>query len=296
MRRTLIVLSIFSLLLVAPLQLSADTEGPKNGGTFVSRNCGTRVWTSPGNIQTSNDVWSQNDIDDSNFPGDCLDATNFSFSLTGCSSVSGITVEYERHMDEAGLTTIKDNTVQIIKGGSAQGTNKAKSPNWPNTDAYTTYGGASDLWGLTWACADITANDFGASMQATCGTVCEAEPDETTGALVDHVRITVDFLAGNLKLLITQRETRTLKTSWRRTNRRFARPGCRVDFIDLYRGLEELNRGEGRKMWEARPANGTSSYHKTKREARRACMFYQSFEMRARKSIYSYLSPKVQLR
>ncbi|HYG52040.1 MAG TPA: T9SS type A sorting domain-containing protein, partial [Flavobacteriales bacterium] len=75
-----------------------------------------------------------------------------------------------------------DNEVKIIKGGSITGSNMAATPAWSTTEAYTTYGGSTSLWGTTWTANDINAVNFGVALAVRV---------QNGTARVDHTRITV---------------------------------------------------------------------------------------------------------
>ncbi|MEO5643478.1 MAG: T9SS type A sorting domain-containing protein [Bacteroidia bacterium] len=76
-----------------------------------------------------------------------------------------------------------DNIVRIMKTGTPVGTNLAlTTTSWPTTEAYVTYGGPANLWGLSWTTAEVNAATFGVALSA----------QKRNGNLdVDHVRITV---------------------------------------------------------------------------------------------------------
>ncbi|MBK8340561.1 MAG: T9SS type A sorting domain-containing protein [Flavobacteriales bacterium] len=83
-----------------------------------------------------------------------------------------------------------DQFVHLLKAGSLVGNNLASGTPWPTTDAYATYGGATELWGQTWYLADINASNFGATLSALV---------QNGTARVDHMRITV-FTVSNLPI------------------------------------------------------------------------------------------------
>jgi len=56
---------------------------------------------------------------------------------------------------------VQDATVQLLKAGTAVGTNKAVASTWSTTSSTITYGSATDLWGTTWTAADLNATNFG---------------------------------------------------------------------------------------------------------------------------------------
>ncbi|KKL66712.1 hypothetical protein LCGC14_2142230 [marine sediment metagenome] len=205
MQRALVILCVLSLLLAAPLQLWAATEGPNNPATAVDdSSTGTIAWLNPTNVFTSNDSRARAPLDDSGPQSHYLKATNFSFALTGCTSVDGITVEIERSEGGLDLPVVSDAFVKIVRGGTIGGTDKAAAGAWPTTDAIQSYGGVADLWGLSWTCAQVTASNFGVAISAGCD--CGFE--EIEDARIDHMKITVTFSISGTKLLITKQETK----------------------------------------------------------------------------------------
>lgn len=76
-----------------------------------------------------------------------------------------------------------DQTVRLLKAGVITGNNYAQSGSaWTTTDTYTTYGGATDLWGTTWTETEVNASNFGAVFSASV---------QNGTARVDHMRITI---------------------------------------------------------------------------------------------------------
>ena len=84
---------------------------------------------------------------------------------------------------------LQDNTVQLLKNGSATGSNKASATTWPNTGTLSTvtYGSSTDLWGTTWTAADVNDVDFG--LRFVAKNVAAA----TSTASVDSITITVYY-------------------------------------------------------------------------------------------------------
>lgn len=83
----------------------------------------------------------------------------------------------------------KDNSVKIVKAdGSLWTVDKADLiTSWSTTDAYSVYGGDTDLWGETRTAADINDVDFGVVFSGN---------DELTRPLyVDHIRATIYYTA-----------------------------------------------------------------------------------------------------
>lgn len=108
---------------------------------------------------------------------DQLEATNFGFSIPGGYTIAGIVVEVLGFGSTAGGFPL---SVQMLKAGTLVGGNKRYS--LPiTTEAYVAGGNASDLWGTTWAPADINNTNFGVALQVT----------QPYSASIDFVRITV---------------------------------------------------------------------------------------------------------
>lgn len=161
------------------------SQGPlsPSSGTNDS-STGTFAWTGPENIVSSNNSYAS-----VNTPGQLsnyLVGSGYGFSLPDGVVILGITVEIER---KSPFSTVKDNIVKIIKGGVISGTDKADTSTiWPSGDTYKTYGGSSDLWGLTWTSGDINASNFGVALSAN-----NFSSDTGADGLVDHMRITVSY-------------------------------------------------------------------------------------------------------
>lgn len=116
-----------------------------------------------------------------------LKATNFGFAIPTDATILGVTVEVER--SSTVLSTTVDQSIKLVKGGTISGDEKAAGGTWPTTDAYATYGSATDLWGLTLTPADLNLSTFGVAIGATTGIAATAQ--------IDHVRMTVDYLGSN---------------------------------------------------------------------------------------------------
>lgn len=166
------------------------TTGPRTGGTFGNDAAvGAVAWGSPGNAALEDGVLATaalalNDVTQ------YLAATNFGFAgrIPADAAINGIAVDVVRVA--ANQTTVKDNSVRIVKGGSVAGTEQATTTAWNTlTLRHDTYGGATDLWGLSWTPADIVASTFGIALSA------KDVFDEGGGsaASIDCVYVTVYF-------------------------------------------------------------------------------------------------------
>ncbi len=167
------------------------SQGPNSGGTFANDSSyGTTAWTSPSNAAASEDSYATCTLGSFN-SSQYLKATNFGFSIPSGATIDGIVVEVELKASSSFL--INDSSVKIVKGGTIGGTDKKRSPAvfWPAVDTYITYGGASDLWGLTWTDSDINGSTFGIVFSAHVDT-----GKASITASIDHIRITVHYTTG----------------------------------------------------------------------------------------------------
>lgn len=153
-------------------------------GQSIALAGGSRHWSNPTYIYTSNNqraIAGPLSIDEYSH---WLRATNFGFTIPDGATIDGIKAEIEKSVYDFGM---EDYSVKIVKAGTEQGTDKKDLTEWPSTDTYFTYGGATDKWGLTWTSAQINASNFGVSISALYF------EDWDDDARVDHVRITVYY-------------------------------------------------------------------------------------------------------
>ncbi len=169
------------------------TNGPLNPNNSVSDGSGTVAWSSPNNVAVSDNIRSTAGSLVallSSVSTDNMYETDFGFNIPLTDNICGIQVDVERSAQ--GLivgSSIKDQTLQLIKGGSTTGSNYASGASWPSNDTYGTYGGPNDLWGTTWTPAEINAIDFGvayASVKLNAGLAALF-----LTARIDHLQITV---------------------------------------------------------------------------------------------------------
>lgn len=161
------------------------TAGPNSPGTLANdATFGVNSWSNVANAGASDDVYATS----SSMSGQStnyLKATNFGFAIDAGATINGITVGIEKKCSAGADTT--DSRVRIVKGGTIGATERASGVAWGTTDAYTTYGGSSDLWGETWTPADINATTFGVVIAGSSSNAMSRQLS------VDHIRITVDY-------------------------------------------------------------------------------------------------------
>jgi hypothetical protein len=134
----------------------------------------TTISTMPGRKRTGQLVATQFGFVSSVTPGD----------IPPTATISGIVVQVKR---KASTNKVQDFSVLIVKGGTASGTQKATAALWPAALTNATYGSSSDLWGLSWTVADITAANFGVQIQA------KGKTSNTNVAEIDNIVITVYY-------------------------------------------------------------------------------------------------------
>lgn len=167
---------------------SPTSSGPNSPGTMANdSSVGTKAWSNMDSAKISDNAYAATasilGVATSNY----LKATDFGFAIPEGSTINGITVEVEKAM--TGATSISDNAVRIVKGGTIGSTEMKAAGDWPTTDAYTTYGSSSSLWGETWTANEINGIAFGFVLSAVATGYPGIVPR------VDHIRITVNYTA-----------------------------------------------------------------------------------------------------
>ena len=160
----------------------ADTGWKSPAAVATVPRVGAVDWSDPTNVYTSNNQYATASF--SAFIGHTyyLDATDFTMGVPAGATINGVNVEVEKSASAKGVS---DETVQLIKRGTAQGENKAIPLDYPASDAYISYGGSTDMWELSLPVEDINASNFGLrfAVQGANG----------TNVSIDHIRIKVYY-------------------------------------------------------------------------------------------------------
>lgn len=166
---------------------------------------GTVAWTSPGNITADDAAFAVSTVTAANPQTHYLKASTFGFTIPTGATINGITAEVERLTESGNAPRNRDNVVQLIKGGTIQGNDKADTTtDWTLTQTIKTYGSASDLWGLSFTDADINDSAFGLAFSAKTTT-------NSRNAQVDFIRLTVTYTANfGFPFVTAQRRRRHL--------------------------------------------------------------------------------------
>lgn len=123
-----------------------------------------------------------------------ITAQGFGFAIPPGAAICGIEVQVERYA--AGLiigSSLKDNSVRLIKNGTITGADLSAGANWLGGEAIATFGSGTNQWGTSWTPADINAGNFGVAISARLSAGLAAL---FLTAHIDNIKITVyyDFL------------------------------------------------------------------------------------------------------
>jgi len=163
----------------------ADTGWLSPGTTVDVATVGTKVWNNPNNAQVSDNVYAVSFAGVGGGTSHYLKATNFGAAIPTGATIDGIVVEFERYAPIA--NKVSDFRIYVGKTGGGFGDeNKAAAGYWSTTQAYYSYGGATDLWSETWTAEDINNATFGLSISIVM----------LAGAIagyIDHIRVKVYY-------------------------------------------------------------------------------------------------------
>jgi hypothetical protein len=161
------------------------TSGPNFPSTVVDdATVGTLAWTNPANAEVDDGVFatrSLSSISTSHY----LKATGFGFSIPSGATINGILAEVKVKGAD-GLS--RDNSIRLVQGGVISGTDLSAGVSVTTTLAYRSFGGPSNLWGLSWTNTDINSSTFGFCYGAARGS---AESASTMS--VDAMRLTITY-------------------------------------------------------------------------------------------------------
>lgn len=139
---------------------------PQSAGTFISTGAGT-AWTNPSNANSDAGTYTNATLLAKGNLTESLRLTNFNFSgIPDGATINGISLEI---LKQGANGNTVDESIRLMKAASTPiGDNRKKSEaTWPKSVASRTYGSSTDLWGSSWALADIKGNtNFGVEIIA----------------------------------------------------------------------------------------------------------------------------------
>ncbi len=164
----------------------SQTRSPTAAGDCTNQlGIGTVNWANTGNAISSNNGYASRSVDGTT--SRWLRCLNYAFSIPAGATIVGIEVNVERKSNRTQNGGSQDAGMRLVKAGVIEATDRSTTTTYTTADTVETHGSTSDLWGTTWAPAEINAANFGAAFAAT-------KPDAAGQAhtiTVDHIEITV---------------------------------------------------------------------------------------------------------
>jgi hypothetical protein len=149
---------------------------------------GTVAWASTGNAYRTDNAYAQVSVDGTT--SEYLYCRNFGFALPAGATIQGIVIDVERKSNSTGDGGSRDASVRLVNAaGTVVGNDYATTTLYTTSDLVEAHGSSGDLWGVSWAVADINDPDFGVVFAATKPSSAGAAHTVT----VDHIRITVYY-------------------------------------------------------------------------------------------------------
>jgi uncharacterized protein DUF6701 len=168
----------------APL---SETQSPAAGACTNQAGIGSVAWANTGNAVSSNNSYATATVDGSTT--NYLRCLSYGFNIPAGATILGIEVNVERKSSRTQNGGSEDAAMRLVKGGTIQTTDRSSGTTYTTGDVVETHGSPTDLWGTTWAAAEINAANFGAAFAAT-----KANGGGNSHAIsVDHIQITVYY-------------------------------------------------------------------------------------------------------
>jgi hypothetical protein len=214
--------------------LLAQSTDPTSPTTYSVRTCpGSSVnWANTGNILSSNDQYATvADLGSIGNYSNYLVATGFNFSIPAGYFIKGVKVDMEQ--SDPNMRT-SDYSVRMIRGGLIRNEEMATKTDFPSSDAYTTYGGESDLWNEFLTPADVNNSLFGVAIS-----IQKSDDSGPNASRIDHIRVTVYYTLGvlpvNLVAFTGTRDHNTVGLNWKTTGE------TNMDHYNVERSADGMN-------------------------------------------------------
>jgi hypothetical protein len=114
-----------------------------------------------------------------------LDCHNFGFTIPDGAAIKGIQLDVTRNCSINGA--VKDFEVSLRKNNLPAGSNLAAQDFWITQNKTKTYGGTTELWGLSWSALEIDSAQFGVFIKV------KNSSSSTPTVNIDEVSITVTY-------------------------------------------------------------------------------------------------------
>lgn len=176
-RVTITGLNHFTVFVVASPNAGADAN-----------DMGSEIWSNPTSVKVSDNSNATVSVDGTT--SHYLKATDYGLSIPSSAVITGIVVSIERESSSTANGGSKDAAVRLIKSDTVGTTDRSTSTTYTTVNnIYENHGGSTDLWGETWAPADLNSSSFGVALAVTKPSA--AGPDHTVS--VDHIKVTVYY-------------------------------------------------------------------------------------------------------
>lgn len=164
--------------------------GALSGASAASINNGdTNAWINPTNALTSNNSRAALQIFGSDGLSDSLAVYNFSASLPDGASVVGVAVAIECRKSEVTTETLSVTLAKTASSAASVVSDTKTSTSVTTSDSVISFGGATDLWGVSWTAAEFNASGFGVWVQYDSGVSDDLFE-------VDYVSVTLYYETG----------------------------------------------------------------------------------------------------
>ena len=152
---------------------------------------------SPNNIKVSDGVYDFWEYSFSGTNANPLIASNFGFTIPTGATINGIQVDVQKKANyKLNQAYVRDDTIYLyIWDGSSWIMTASKADTvtkWDTTEAYASYGGPTDLWGVTWTAGMLTSINGIYFLVYFRGYV-ENSSKTTVRVSVDHIRVTIYY-------------------------------------------------------------------------------------------------------
>lgn len=164
--------------------LLADSAGPR-GGTGAGSG-----WTSPTNTAAEDGLFATCSIPASGACGSSHTVTALGFAIPAGATVNGIEVSYKQKCsaNASCSTSTADGGAVFITGCTGTSNNNGDAMAWTTTNATSSLGSASDMWGLTCTVAQVNATAFGVKSD-----VVNISTTSSRTASIDYIAVTVYY-------------------------------------------------------------------------------------------------------
>ena len=172
-------------------QADAYTAGPNSPTTGADNTAvGTTAWSPTANVTAQDTSWATNSMAAGGITH-YLTATGYGFSIPTNATITGVTASIWRSSPTVSKSSVQDNAVRLVVGGTIQTTDRSNAGvTWPTANTAQTYGSSSDLWGATLTPASVNASNFGVAISAK--NVKSGAGAANTGS-VDYISVTIDY-------------------------------------------------------------------------------------------------------